>query len=71
MADKNEVTKRHPIMTIQEVADYLKISVHTVYNMARRGQIPCIKVGRQWRFQQADIYNLFAQQYYQKREKEG
>ena len=52
-------------MTIQEVADYLKISVHTVYNMARRGQIPCIKVGRQWRFRQADIYNLFVQQYYQ------
>lgn len=69
MAGRKEVSKRHLIMTIPEVADYLKLSVRTVYEMARQGQIPCIKLGRQWRFRQADIYNLFVQRYYQRTKK--
>jgi excisionase family DNA binding protein len=56
-------------MNLQEVADYLKVSVTTVYRMAQQGRIPGIKVGRQWRFRQEDIYNLFVQQYYQKMKK--
>ncbi len=65
MSEPNRIQRRHPIMNLQEVADYLKVSVTTVYRMAQKGRIPGIKVGRQWRFQQADIYNLFVQQYYQ------
>jgi len=38
------------IMTIEEVARYLRIPVSTVYRLAQKGRIPANKVGRQWRF---------------------
>jgi len=38
------------IMTIEEVAVYLKIPKSTVYILAKEGKVPCQKVGRQWRF---------------------
>ena len=43
------------IMTIEEVADYLKIPRSTVYKLAQEGKIPCQKVGRQWRFRKRTI----------------
>ena len=43
------------IMTIEEVAKYLKIPKSTVYILAQEGKIPCQKVGRQWRFRKDTI----------------
>jgi len=43
------------IMTIEEVAAYLKIPKSTVYILAQEGKIPCQKVGRQWRFRHETI----------------
>jgi len=43
------------IMTIEEVADYLKIPKSTVYKLAQEGKIPCQKVGRHWRFRHETI----------------
>jgi len=45
------------IMTIEEVAKYLKIPKSTVYILAQEGKIPCQKVGRQWRFRKNTIDN--------------
>jgi len=45
------------IMTIEEVAEYLKIPKSTVYVLAQEGKIPCQKVGRQWRFHKEAIDN--------------
>lgn len=45
------------IMTIEEVAAYLKIPKSTVYVLAQEGKIPCQKVGRQWRFHKEMIDN--------------
>jgi len=38
------------IMTLIEVADYLRIPKASVYKLAQRGRIPCQKVGKHWRF---------------------
>jgi excisionase family DNA binding protein len=38
------------ILTLSEVAQYLKIAEKTVLRMAHRGEIPAAKVGNQWRF---------------------
>lgn len=38
------------IMTIEEMAGYLRIPVSTVYRLAQKGRMPASKVGRQWRF---------------------
>ena len=43
------------IMTIEEVAAYLKIPKSTVYILAQEGKIPCQKVGRQWRFRKQTL----------------
>ena len=43
------------ILTIKEVADYLKVNERTVYRLAGAKKIPAFKVGGTWRFQRSDI----------------
>lgn len=43
-----EVTE--PLWTVEDVALYLRLNPETVRQMARSGRIPCLKVGRAWRF---------------------
>ena len=43
------------IMTIGEVADYLKVTERTIYRLAGAKKIPSFKVGGSWRFSKADI----------------
>jgi excisionase family DNA binding protein len=38
------------VLTIDELADYLRISKSTLYKLAQLGAIPGQKVGRHWRF---------------------
>ncbi|MFA5689374.1 MAG: PTS sugar transporter subunit IIA [Kiritimatiellales bacterium] len=45
----------HEIMTIEEVAEYLRVSERTVYDWAQKGQLPGGKLGTTWRFKRADI----------------
>lgn len=45
----------HEIMTIEEVATYLRVSERTVYDWAQKGQLPGGKLGTTWRFKRADI----------------
>src|ERR1700683_863427 len=48
------------IMTLKEVADYLRLSEKTVSRMAQEGRIPAQKLARQWRFQRASIASWLA-----------
>ncbi len=48
-------TAENAIMTIGEVADYLKVTERTIYRLAGAKQIPAFKVGGCWRFSKADI----------------
>jgi len=47
----------HEIMTIEEVAKYLRVSERTVYDWAQKGQLPGGKLGTTWRFKRPDIEN--------------
>ncbi len=47
----------HEIMTIEEVATYLRVSERTVYDWAQKGQLPGGKLGTTWRFKRSDIEN--------------
>ena len=38
------------VLTIEELAIYLKIPKSTLYKLAREGKIPSHKIGRRWRF---------------------
>jgi len=46
------------VLTVQEVANYLRVDIRTVYRLAKSGDIPCKKIGRQWRFNRDDIREL-------------
>ena len=43
------------ILTIEEVCDYLKVNIRTVYRMLKAKEIPAFKVRNQWRFKKADV----------------
>ena len=43
------------ILTIEEVASYLRVSERTVYDWAQKGEIPSGKIGTVWRFKKSDI----------------
>ncbi len=43
------------ILTIEEVAKYLRVSERTVYDWAQKGEIPSGKIGTVWRFKKTDI----------------
>ena len=43
------------IMTIREVAEYLKLTEKTAYRHAADGKIPCFKIGGAWRFRRGEI----------------
>ncbi len=47
--------KQTDIMTIREVADYLKLTEKTAYRLAAEGKIPGFKVGGSWRFRRSEI----------------
>lgn len=47
----------HEIMTIEEVAEYIRVSERTVYDWAQKGQLPGGKLGTTWRFKRSDIEN--------------
>ena len=43
------------VMTIDEVAAYLKLSKSSLYQFVRAGKVPGVKIGQQWRFQKITI----------------
>ncbi len=42
-------------LTTEEVLEYLRVNLRTVYRLIRAGKIPAVRVGRQWRFRKLDI----------------
>ncbi|PJI53604.1 excisionase [Methylobacterium radiotolerans] len=49
------------VMTLEDLAAYLKISETTAYQLVRSGAIPGRKVGREWRFLKRRIENWLMQ----------
>ena len=44
-----------PLLTIRQVARHLAVSEHTVRRLVHTGQLPCVRVGVQIRFQARDL----------------
>lgn len=43
------------VLTVAEVAEYLKVNERTVYRLANSKQIPAFKVGSSWRFKRDEL----------------
>ncbi|MCG7543534.1 helix-turn-helix domain-containing protein [Pseudoalteromonas sp. MM17-2] len=50
------------ILTIQEVATYLKLNEKTAYRLASEGKLPGFKVGGSWRFKRDDLEKWIEEQ---------
>lgn len=47
------------IMTLEEVAEYLRVKPQTIYTWAQEKKIPAAKLGREWRFRKSMIDKWF------------
>ena len=50
------------ILTLKEVAAYLKLAEKTAYRLASEGKLPGFKVGGSWRFKREDLEAWIDQQ---------
>jgi len=49
-------------MTVEEVADFLKLSKITIYKLVKKGQLPGFRVGNSWRFRKDKILDIISKQ---------
>ena len=48
------------ILNAERAAELLRVSTHTVCALARRGEVPARKVGREWRFSRRALLDWLA-----------
>jgi excisionase family DNA binding protein len=53
--------KNNDIMTLEEVAEYLRLKPQTIYTWAQEKKIPAAKLGKEWRFRKSLIDKWFNQ----------
>jgi excisionase family DNA binding protein len=54
------------IMTLEELAAYLKVKPQTIYTWAQEKKIPAAKLGKEWRFKKSIIDEWFNQHFDEK-----
>ena len=47
------------IMTLEEVAEYLRVKPQTIYTWAQEKKMPAAKIGKEWRFKKSMIDKWF------------
>jgi excisionase family DNA binding protein len=57
------VTFNDPLWTVEDVAAYLKLQPETIRSMARRRELPALKIGKVWRFQKSAIHEMLVNMY--------
>lgn len=46
------------VLTVKEVSEYLRVDIRTVCRLAKKNEIPSIKIGGQWRFNKDALRGL-------------
>ena len=46
------------LLTVREVADYLRVSRVTAWRWCQQGVIPAFRIGRTWRIRRDDLLGL-------------
>lgn len=49
-----------PLLTVAEVADVLRVSNMTVYRLIKAGELPALRVGKNYRIRQGDLETYLA-----------
>ena len=53
-------TRSTTVLTLQEVAQYLRVTRSTIHRLLKRNEIPAFRIGRHWRFNVEEIENWCA-----------
>jgi excisionase family DNA binding protein len=56
--DNHFIQLGESLWTVDDVAEYLKLQPETIRSMARRGELPAIKLGKVWRFNKIAIHEM-------------
>lgn len=49
-------------LTVQEVADLLRVSQMTVYRLIKSGEVPAVRIGRSFRVRETDVDRYLEEQ---------
>lgn len=49
------------LLTAKQVADILQVALPRVYELAREGNLPCVRMGRQIRFHESKLMEWIEQ----------
>ncbi|MCB0208492.1 MAG: helix-turn-helix domain-containing protein [Anaerolineae bacterium] len=59
MATQNsEQSLKNEVLTVKEVANYLRVSRVTIWRWCKQGVIPASQVGRSWRIRRDDLVQV-------------
>jgi excisionase family DNA binding protein len=50
-------------MTVNEVAQVLRVSKMTVYRLIRQGDLPAVRIGRGFRIREDDVHRYLESRY--------
>ncbi len=56
---QNEKPEAIQVMTVQEVADYLRLSKDSVYKLVKTGELPAAKILNKLRFRKTSVEEYF------------
>lgn len=51
----NPGSQLETFLTTEEVLSYLNVTPRTIYRLIRSGELPALRIGRQWRFRRGDL----------------
>ena len=51
------------LLTVNEVADHLRVSRMTVYRLIRQGDMAALRVGRNYRLREEDVHSYLNERY--------
>ena len=63
MAHQQGNPTEHELLTVNEVADLLRVSNMTVYRLIKSNELGSVRVGKSYRIRQDDIDRFLAQRY--------
>jgi excisionase family DNA binding protein len=65
VAESGESFATARFLTVQEVADLMRVSSMTVYRLIKAGDLPAVRVGRSFRVRDVDVNSYLSSRYTQ------
>ncbi len=56
-----QVPAQGPLLTVAEVAEILRVSNMTVYRLIKAGDLPALRVGKNYRIREADLTTFLSE----------